>query len=194
MTRLWWVTGFFIIFQAQFQVRQCKAHRTPKSFLSRQGTPWQYPFSWFAQKSVIYARLHPFRSAWYFGSTTQDIKHREQSRFSKFTQIRRDRNVYFELALRVWLLSDTYDSYIPVVVAQERCPYRLRSLEAVLIRHFRPKLNSPFVHRELKKLGVAVQPFLQLNANTGAPGKRAHRNRRHRLAPMHMDLCSTDLQ
>ena len=82
----------------------------------------------------------------------------------------------------------TYDSCIPVVVVQEMCPYRLRSLEAVFIRHFWPKLNSPCVRRELKKLGVATQPFLQLNTNIGAPGKQAHRNRRHRLAPMHMDL------
>ena len=41
LTRLWWITGFFIVFQAKFQVRQCKANRTLKSFFVKQGTPWQ---------------------------------------------------------------------------------------------------------------------------------------------------------
>ena len=40
----------------------------------------------------------------------------------------------------------------------------------------------------------AIQPFLQWNSNTGVPGKRVHRNRRHRLGPMRMGLCSVDLR
>ena len=189
-----WLCAFFLCFFSYAKVTFSKASKAFHQVLCNHQVPWQYPRSWHFQPSVVYLRISFSQRQWYIGSTHETIKEREQSRHSKFTQIRRERQAYFEPALRFWLVTGTYDQFYPLVL--KTCPDagELRAHEALLIRQHRSRLNAPWVHQELKKLGFSVKPILHHNTTTGAPGRRLHRRRRGTARRLHLDLAAVDLQ
>ena len=192
--RVQWLLAFFYVFHVYFRIWHTRQLTDALRLCKQFSVPFHYPFEWHCQNQVLYLRVHPFRRLWYIGSTDADISKREQTRLSKFVQVRRERQAYFEPALQYWHLTDSYHDFFPVVLHACSQVSLLRSIEASTIVQFRAQLNAPYVHRRLKKLGVPLPTFRSDHCCTGKPGQRAHRRRLRMLARMRLSECQMDFQ
>ena len=92
---------------------------------------------------VRFSHIAGFQPKFYIGSTSSFVLDREHSRFRKFLQVRQNKFVLAEVALRFWHKFDNFWlwSVFPVFTGKSN----FWALEQALIQLWQPKLNTPFI-------------------------------------------------
>ena len=92
---------------------------------------------------VRFSHIAGFQPKFYIGSTSSFVLDREHSRFRKFLQVRQNKFVLAEVALRFWHRFDNFWhwSVFPVFTGKSN----FWALEQALIQLWQPKLNTPFI-------------------------------------------------
>ena len=86
-----------------------------------------------------------FLPKFYVGSTEQSVLDREYNRYRKFLQLRHDRLVLSEVALRYWEQNDNLFQWSPIPINTD--PHNFRAFELALIQEWQPPLNFPFINQ-----------------------------------------------
>ena len=86
-----------------------------------------------------------FLPKFYVGSTEQNVLTREYNRYRKFLQIKSDRLVLCEVALRFWETFDNLFMWSPIPLRTD--PANFRAYETALIQEWQPPLNFPFINQ-----------------------------------------------
>ena len=86
-----------------------------------------------------------FLPKFYVGSTEQSVLDREYNRYRKFLQLRHDRLVLSEVALRYWEQNDNLFHWSPIPINTD--PHNFRAFELALIQEWQPPLNFPFINQ-----------------------------------------------
>ena len=86
-----------------------------------------------------------FLPKFYVGSTEQNVLTREYNRYRKFLQLKSDRLVLCEVALRYWETFDNLFIWSPIPLRTD--PANFRAFETSLIQEWQPPLNFPFINQ-----------------------------------------------
>ena len=108
---------------------------------------------------IRFSHIASFQPKFYIGPTSSFVLDREHSRFRKFLQVRQNKYVLAEVALRFWNHFDNFWlwSVIPVFTGKSN----FWALEQALIQLWQPKLNAPFIFEffNCPKSLIPKQPF-----------------------------------
>ena len=124
-------------------------------------TPFNYTFAFFETAAVVYIKM-PFqepttKSPWiyhqhgrfYLGSTSIGASKREFNRMAKLRQIRHKMPVSTELALQYWARRSDFEMFTILVLKSFDTYAKAWTFEHLLISHWQPPLNHPFITKIL---------------------------------------------
>ena len=124
-------------------------------------TPFNYTFAFFETAAVVYIKM-PFqepttKSPWiyhqhgrfYIGSTSIGASKREFNRMAKLRQIRHKMPVSTELALQYWARRSDFEMFTILVLKSFDTYAKAWTFEHLLISHWQPPLNHPFITKIL---------------------------------------------
>ena len=124
------------------------------------GTPMQSIFfctSWddltvalqcFKHPQAVYIRfshIADFQPKFYVGSTSSFVLDREHSRYRKFLQVRQNKFVLAEVALRFWCRFDNFWMWSVFPIYTNKSNFW--ALEQALIQLWQPRWNTPFIYQ-----------------------------------------------
>ena len=102
----------------------------------------------FKHREAVYIRfshIPNFQPKFYIGSTSSFVLDREHSRYRKFLQVKQNKFVLAEVALRFWCRFDNFWmwSIFPIYTNKPN----FWALEQALIQLWQPRLNTPFIYQ-----------------------------------------------
>jgi hypothetical protein len=109
-----------------------------------------YTWAWFEHLHVVYVRASSLSKHLYIGRTHVGMGNRELSRMRKFHQLRNDKLIQAEVALRYWHKHENFHSFCPIVVRHGNSRKQTEDLEQVMISEWQPSLNPPFIFSHFK--------------------------------------------
>ena len=137
----------------------------------------------FFQSDAVYIRfthISYMQPKFYIGSAAHGVLHREHSRFRKYLQLKNDRLVQAELALRYCRDHDNLFVWCPLPLFTGRNDFR--AMELALIQEWQLRLNFPFICQFYHpRKGLLKKPQMNMNAQFGLA--TLWRRARHRFTP-----------
>ncbi|CAE7679264.1 unnamed protein product [Symbiodinium sp. CCMP2592] len=157
--------------QLKERMRQSPAAEQLKERLREKGAvPELYTFEKFSQPCAVYVKLVFPRlnkqtyatatrdaSFCYIGSTNITVAKREYNRVAKLRQLQQLKLPKTEIAIRYWNDSQTYQHYSTILLSQHSEYIDAWAEEHSLIQRWQPKLNYPYVTKELVKKAHGLQ-------------------------------------
>ena len=131
-----------------------------------------------------YAQTSKDASFCYVGSTNITVARREYNRVAKLRQLQNLKLPKTEIAIRYWRDANNYEQFSTVLLSQHEEYIDALAEEHCLIQRWQPKLNYPFVTKELVKKAHGLvpkkqQPHIQRPPDT--IGKQLFKKLRRRL-------------
>ena len=195
---LLWLVGLVHLVFLFHRARPAAATTQLQDRLREKGVvPELYTFSRFEQPCAVYVKLkfpklnhsgYPEiskdTSFCYVGSTNLTVAKSEYNRVAKLKQLKQLKLPKTEIAIRYWHDKQNYELFSTLLLSQHQEYIDAWAEEHCLIQRWQPKLNYPFVTKELLKkahgLGPArQQPHLQKPPDTLA--KQLFKKIRRRL-------------
>ena len=105
-------------------------------------------FQCFKHSQAVYIRfchIANFQPKFYLGSTSSFVLDREHSRYRKFLQVKRNKFVLAEVALRFWCRHDNFWMWSVFPIYTKKSNFW--ALEQALIQLWQPQLNTPFIYQ-----------------------------------------------
>ena len=157
------------------RARQSAAAQQLRERLRRKGAvPELYTFTKFTQPCAVYLKMKfpKLNSAGYagigkdvsfcyIGSTNITVAKREYNRVAKLRQLQQLKLPKTEIAIRYWNVSQNYEHFSTVLLSQHQEYIDAWAEERCLIQRWQPKLNYPFVTKELVKKAHGLVPKRQ---------------------------------
>ncbi|CAE7343069.1 unnamed protein product [Symbiodinium sp. CCMP2592] len=161
-------------------MRQSPAAEQLKERLREKGAvPELYTFDKFSQPCAVYIKLLFPRlnkqtyatatrdaSFCYIGSTNITVAKREYNRVAKLRQLQQLKLPKTEIAIRYWNDSQTYLHYSTILLSQHSEYIDAWAEEHSLIQRWQPKLNYPFVTKELVKKAQFWKLLYSISSDT----------------------------
>ncbi|CAE7453021.1 unnamed protein product [Symbiodinium sp. CCMP2592] len=161
-------------------MRQSPAAEQLKERLREKGAvPELYTFEKFSQPCAVYVKLAFPRlnkqtyatatrdaSFCYIGSTNITVAKREYNRVAKLRQLQQLKLPKTEIAIRYWNDSQTYQHYSTILLSQHSEYIDAWAEEHSLIQRWQPKLNYPYVTKELVKKAQFWKLLYSISSDT----------------------------
>ena len=195
---LLWLVGLVHLVFLFHRARPAAATTQLQDRLREKGVvPELYTFSRFEQPCAVYIKLKfpklnqagfpeisKDTSFCYVGSTNLTVARREYNRVAKLKQLQQLKLPKTEIAIRYWHDKQNYELFSTLLLSQHKEYIDAWAEEHCLIQRWQPKLNYPFVTKELVKkahglVPVRQQPHLQKPPDTIA--KQLFKKIRRRL-------------
>ncbi|CAE7666338.1 unnamed protein product [Symbiodinium sp. CCMP2592] len=125
-----------------------------KAELQEMATRWGLPML----NKQTYATATRDASFCYIGSTNITVAKREYNRVAKLRQLQQLKLPKTEIAIRYWNDSQTYQHYSTILLSQHSEYIDAWAEEHCLIQRWQPKLNYPYVTKELVKKAHGLVP------------------------------------
>ena len=168
-----WLVGLIHLVFLFHRTRQSAATQQLRERLREKGAaPELYTFTKFTKPCAVYielkfpklneagyAQTSRDASFCYVGSTNITVAKREYNRVAKLRQLQ---NLKLpEIAIRYWRDANNYKQFSTVLLSQHEEYIDAWAEEHCLIQHWQPKLNYPFVTKELVKKAHGLVPKKQ---------------------------------
>ena len=205
---LLWLVGLIHLVFLFHRARPAAATTQLQDRLREKGVvPELYTFSRFEQPCAVYVKLkfpklnhagYPEiskdTSFCYVGSTNLTVAKREYNRVAKLKQLQQLKLPKTEIAIRYWHDKQNYELFSTLLLSQHKEYIDAWAEEHCLIQRWQPKLNYPFVAKELVKKAHGLvparqQPHLQKPPDTIA--KQLFKKIRRRLQGQKRQLVNT---
>ena len=162
-----WIAARLIVLSV-FRLRELHSRNKRLYNLFRYaGVPESYPWAYHERRQVVCLKMSSFFTPWYIGSTTFSVWERDLNRESKMRQIQKKRLAYYEPATHWWHAQVNFSAFVTVVLQPvSGTPRTLLAVESTYQEILEPRLNSPWAHTLLRKVGVHLtkSPQLQLGS------------------------------
>ncbi|CAE6952265.1 unnamed protein product [Symbiodinium sp. CCMP2592] len=149
------------------------------TYLAVCAVPELYTFEKFSQPCAVYVKLLFPRlnkqayatatrdaSFCYIGSTNITVAKREYNRVAKLRQLQQLKLPKTEIAIRYWNDSQTYQRYSTILLSQHSEYIDAWAEEHSLIQRWQPKLNYPYVTKELVKKAQFWKLLYSISSDT----------------------------
>ena len=139
------------------------------------GVPESYPWTYHEQRQVVYLKLsHLVHSSLHGTLALPPFRERDLNRESNMRQTQKKRLAYHEPAIRWCHANANYSAFVTVVLQPVPGAVRaLLAMESTCQEILEPRLNSPWVHTLLRKVGVHLtKPQHPMHGSLQASGRR----------------------
>ena len=170
-----WLVGLVHLVFLFHRARPAAATTQLQDRLREKGVvPELYTFSRFEQPCAVYVKLKLPKlnhsgypevskdtSFCYIGSTNLTVAKREYNRVAKLKQLKQLKLPKTEIAIRYWHDKQNYELFSTLLLSQHSEYIDAWAEEHCLIQRWQPKLNYPFVTKELVKKAHGLVPARQ---------------------------------
>ena len=169
---LMWLVGLLHLVVLFHRTRQSAASSQLQERLRKKGAvPDLYTFDKFSQPCAVYAKIkfpklspagwaiiHKEDAYYYVGSTNATLAKREYNRVAKLRQLQNLKLPKTEIAIRYWKDANNYEQFSTLLLSTHQEYIDAWAEEHSLIQRWQPKLNYPFVTKELVKKAHGLVP------------------------------------
>ena len=205
---LLWLVGLVHLVFLFHRARPAAATTQLRDRLREKGVvPELYTFSRFEQPCAVYIKLKfpklnqagfpeisKDTSFCYVGSTNLTVARREYNRVAKLKQLQQLKLPKTEIAIRYWHDKQNYELFSTLLLSQHKEYIDAWAEEHCLIQRWQPKLNYPFVAKELVKKAHGLVPARQqphLQKPPDSIAKQLFKKIRRRLQGQKRHLVNT---
>ena len=205
---LLWLVGLVHLVFLFHRARPAAATTQLRDRLREKGVvPELYTFSRFEQPCAVYIKLKfpklnqagfpeisKDTSFCYVGSTNLTVARREYNRVAKLKQLQQLKLPKTEIAIRYWHDKQNYELFSILLLSQHKEYIDAWAEEHCLIQRWQPKLNYPFVAKELVKKAHGLVPARQqphLQKPPDSIAKQLFKKIRRRLQGQKRHLVNT---